>query len=458
MDCNGTGGCESGCYKEENESTNGALPSVTNNPFSNLCLKCKSSEIIAGAVNGGNNMKLCGECFRGNLYGKFKFAVTANAMISPSDNVLVAFSGGTSSRVALQFVHEMQVKSQKNFDASRDRSLPVFGVGVAFVNESAFHRSPSIELDKEIEAMKLIVDELSPPTKAFHVIPIESICSSNSNSARDNLNELLSVVSDKTGKEDLLIQLRMLSLQKTALENRYTKLVLGSCTSRIACHVIASTVKGQGYSLAADIQYVDARLEIPVVYPLRDCTLQELNMLCKLDSLKTLELYNGSRAGINGLISSFVKLLQEENPSRECTIVRTAAKLSPFHFNKIPEEADDCNLQLASQRRRKKFNLKSNELLPPKSYCPICSSPLDKNSISSFTFENTHTSHESFGSKCCSSCQFQILPKETLQMEHFYSLLPQSITDRAKDGYCHNQRSIREQIQDCLLSDNEDGT
>lgn len=135
--------------------------------------------------------------------------------------------------------------------------------------------------------------------------------------------------------------------------------------------------------------------------------------------------------------------MQEENPSRECTIVRTAAKLTPFHFNKIPEEADDCNLQLASQRRRKKFNLKSNELLPPESYCPICSSPLDKNSVSSLAVENAHTSHESFGSKCCSSCQFQILPEETLHMEHFYSLLPQIITDRAKDGSCHNQRSIR---------------
>lgn len=41
--------------------------------------------------------------------------------------------------------------------------------------------------------------------------------------------------------------------------------------------------QGRGYSLAADIQYVDARLEIPVVLPLRDCTSQELNMLCKLE-------------------------------------------------------------------------------------------------------------------------------------------------------------------------------
>ncbi|WOG91005.1 hypothetical protein DCAR_0310253 [Daucus carota subsp. sativus] len=460
MACNGTGGCDSGCYKDENDSTNGVLPSVTNSSNTNLCLKCKSSEIIAGGTgfSGGTNMKLCADCFRGNLYGKFKLAVSANGMISPSDNVLVAFSGGTSSRVALQFVHEMQVKSQKNFDASRDRSLPVFGVGVAFVDESAFHTLPSHELDKEIEEIKLIVDELSPPTKAFHVIPIESICLSNSNSAKDNLNELLNAVSDKTGKEDLMVQLRMMSLQKTALENGYTKLVLGSCTSRLACHVIASTVKGQGYSLAADIQYVDSRWEIPVVLPIRDCTLQELNMLCKLESLKTMELHNGSRAGINGLISSFVKLLQEENPSRECTIVRTAGKLTPFHFNKIPEEADDCNLQLASQRRRKKFNLKSNELLPPESYCPLCSSPLDKNSISNLAFENGHTSYGSFVPKCCSSCQFQILPKEPLHMEQFYSLLPQPITDRAKDGSCRSQRSIREQIQDCLLSDNEDGT
>jgi hypothetical protein len=29
--------------------------------------------------------------------------------------------------------------------------------------------------------------------------------------------------------------------------------------------------------------------------------------------------------------------LQEENPSRESTIVRTAGKLIPFHFNRIPE-------------------------------------------------------------------------------------------------------------------------
>lgn len=113
--------------------------------------------------------------------------------------------------MALQFVHEMQHKAQKNFDASRDRSLPVFGVGVAFVDESAVSRIPSDEFDKAIQDMKSIVSNLAPPEKAFHVVPIESVYSSN---GRDRLEELLNAVKDVTGKEDLLQHLRMLSLQK----------------------------------------------------------------------------------------------------------------------------------------------------------------------------------------------------------------------------------------------------
>lgn len=117
-------------------------------------------------------------------------------------------------RVALQFVHEMQNKSQKNFDASRDRSLPVFGVGVAFIDESSIVPVHSHEIDKAIQEIRLIVSNLAPPRKELHVVPIENICSSNSSDGRDRLKSLLDVVSDATGKEDLLLHLRMLSLQK----------------------------------------------------------------------------------------------------------------------------------------------------------------------------------------------------------------------------------------------------
>lgn len=353
----------------------------------------------------------------------------------------------------------MQQRAQKNFDASRDRSLPVFGVGIAFVDESAVCSVPSCEVSKGIEEIRLIVSNLAPPTKELHVVPVESICSSNLSDGKVQLGKLLDAVSDATGKEDLQAHLRMLSLQKVASENGYNRLVLGSCTSRIACHVISATVKGKGYSLPADIQYVDTRWDVPVVLPLRDCLVEELNMLCRLDGLKTMELVRSPCTGINGLVSSFVKLLQEENPSRESTIVRTAGKLTPFHFNRIPE-INDSSVPLATRRRQKRYNnLRPNESISSESFCPICNSPLSRSDLqSSGNVENCRTNSVGFSAACCSSCQFQILPKDPGSVENFCTLLPQTLVSRAKHSKSDNLRMLREEILDCLLSDGEDET
>ncbi|XP_062113415.1 cytoplasmic tRNA 2-thiolation protein 2 [Humulus lupulus] len=483
MACTSGSGCQSNCYKnEEDDHERGVVPPPTPptnttksaaaaaaqpNPIANgnhhgLCLKCKANRPISSESSAsGDDARFCGDCFRSNLFGKFRLAVTSNAMISPTDKVLVAFSGGPSSRVALQFVHELQYKAQQNFDASRDRSLPVFGVGVAFIDESVAWSVPSYEVIEGIEEIGQIVSSLAPPTKELFVFPIESLFSSESTDGKDQLSKLLDGVTDTTGKEDLLIHLRMLCLQKIAAENGYNRLVLGSCTSRIASHVLTATVKGKGYSLPADIQYVDARWNVPVVLPLRDCLLDELNMLCDLDGLKTIELIRSPCSGINSLVSSFVKLLQEENPSRQSTIVRTAGKLTPFDFNRIPEIID-TNVPLATRRRQKRYNLKPNESISSESFCPICNSPLSKSELLSSTDVGVGDSHKNshlFSVECCSSCQFQILPKDPISKDNFYMLLPQPLVSKAKhSSKLGNLSILREQIQDCLLSDSEDET
>ncbi|XP_011048047.1 PREDICTED: cytoplasmic tRNA 2-thiolation protein 2 [Populus euphratica] len=458
MSCNSSG-CQSNCYKNGDQVSDSPPPPpplAAANDSNNLCLKCKTNSPITPGSLSGDEARFCADCFRSNIYGKFRLAVTSHAMISPSDNVLVAFSGGPSSRVALQFVHGLQDRAQKNFEASKDKSLPVFGVGVAFIDESAVYPVSSDKVDGAIQDMRSVVSNLAPPAKQLHVVPIENIYASDSIDGKDRLTKLLDAVNDATGKEDLLLHLRMLALQKVASQNGYNRLILGSCTSRIACHVLAATVKGQGYSLSADIQYVDARWEIPVVLPLRDCTSQELNLLCHLDGLKTLQPFDRPPSGINGLISSFVNVLQEENSSRECTILRTAGKLTPFEFNRIPE-TDDCNVPLAIRRRQKRSNLKTNESIFSELFCPICNGPLKNfNSLNLSSLKSCQSSR--FNAACCSSCQFQIIPKDPSSMENFCSLLPQQVVDRAKHGNCSNSSLLREQIQDCLLLDSGDET
>lgn len=458
MSCNSSG-CQSNCYKNGDQVSDSPPPPPTlaaANNSNNLCLKCKTNSPITPGSLSGDEARFCADCFRSNIYGKFRLAVTSQAMISPSDNVLVAFSGGPSSRVALQFVHGLQDRAQKNFEASKDKSLPVFGVGVAFIDESAVYPVSSDKVDGAIQDMRSVVSNLAPPTKQLHVVPIENIYASDSSDGKDRLTKLLDAVNDATGKEDLLLHLRMLALQMVASQNGYNRLILGSCTSRIACHVLAATVKGQGYSLSADIQYVDARWEIPVVLPLRDCTSQELNLLCQLDGLKTLQPFDSTPSGINGLISSFVNVLQEENSSRECTILRTAGKLTPFEFNRILE-TDNCNVPLAIRRRQKRYNLKTKESISSELFCPICNAPLKNfNSLNLSSLKSCQSSR--FNAACCSSCQFQIIPKDPSSMGNFCSLLPQQVVDRAKHGNCSNLSLLRGQIQDCLLSDGEDET
>lgn len=110
----------------------------------------------------------------------------------------------------------MQVKAQKNFDASasKDRPLPVFGVGVAYIDENSAPPIPSEDFVRAISEMKFIVSSLAPPEKRFHVVRTEDIYSDDSTPIRDPLVELFNAVSDTTGKDDLLAHLRMLSLQK----------------------------------------------------------------------------------------------------------------------------------------------------------------------------------------------------------------------------------------------------
>lgn len=118
MACN-SGTCQSGCYKDENSvdddgrkegaaaensvGSNHASPRRGDVNVRGVCLKCKINESIAVTYpavigGGGEGGRFCADCFRSNLFGKFRFAVTSNAMILPSDKVLVAFSGGSASR------------------------------------------------------------------------------------------------------------------------------------------------------------------------------------------------------------------------------------------------------------------------------------------------------------------------------------------------------------------------
>lgn len=97
----GQSGCGSACYAGgdgvgdagDGWKAEAAADGVDGGGSRSLCYKCKAEEAVAGSF--------CRDCFRASLFGKFKLAVTSHSMFSPSDTVLVAFSGGPASRFPL---------------------------------------------------------------------------------------------------------------------------------------------------------------------------------------------------------------------------------------------------------------------------------------------------------------------------------------------------------------------
>lgn len=136
--------------------------------------------------------------------------------------------------------------------------------------------------------------------------------------------------------------------------------------------------------------------------------------------------------------------MQEENPSRERIIIRTAEKLSPFCFNKLPD-TNRSHDQFSSWRRHKSQSVESDESIQVENFCPICNSPLEESDrkISRSKHGSDQTSIDTFAANCCPCCWFQILPKEPSSMQHFYSLLPELMTRRVEGGVRANQNWLR---------------
>lgn len=73
------------------------------------------------------------------------------------------------------------------------------------------------------------------------------------------LNNLVQSITDVTGREDLLVNLRHRLLLQVARAHGYTRLILGDTQTTAAVRVVAAACKGQGYVLPTLVAAYDAR-------------------------------------------------------------------------------------------------------------------------------------------------------------------------------------------------------
>ncbi|KAG0326537.1 Cytoplasmic tRNA 2-thiolation protein 2, partial [Podila humilis] len=311
-----------------------------------FCCKCKTAKstiVIRYA-------EYCDPCFLIALDSKFRTALRncRPARITTPENVMLAFSGGPSSRSLIHLFdvfhslppevvnNKLQPKIYNDFhvchiDESCLRDQEISSASTTACSETSDHPLSSMAQAEKIaegygyqfhgiriediydpawtdsecfEAVASLLTSLpkdqlaisgQAPELLSQIFPLSttSSLSPTTLSPQDKINKLkalLSACTTLTAKETILNHFRSSLLTQQARKSECTMLALGDSATRVAIQIIGLTAIGRGYSLPYETSLESKwAKDCKVIRPLKDCLLKELEICCKLNNLELIE-------------------------------------------------------------------------------------------------------------------------------------------------------------------------
>ncbi|ORY76238.1 hypothetical protein BCR35DRAFT_353399 [Leucosporidium creatinivorum] len=293
--------------------------------------------------------------------------------------VMLAFSGGASSRVLLDLLQKNSFTRPDDPSLSNPRFKPpptFESLEILYVDESGV---PGFGPDRTEEVRALVAETPFP----FRSIKLESIftpstttfstsystpsllTSTSTSTPLDPLTSLLSFLSPSTHSPTSLASLHSSLLhsllRREALSSGCEILLTGETANRVAIQTIAGMAEGRGFSMGEEVgcEWEASEEEgggLLVARPLSSILLKEVTYYARIRELESLTMrrpetgVEPKKAGIEALVQDFVNGLEANFPSTVSTIIRTAQKLG---------------MRSADERERKVEGIR----------CPLCGLP-----------------------------------------------------------------------------------
>ncbi|KAF9411759.1 Cytoplasmic tRNA 2-thiolation protein 2 [Entomortierella beljakovae] len=364
-----------------------------------FCCKCKTTKSTVVV----RYAEYCDPCFLTALDSKFRNALRSARpyrVVTP-DNVMLAFSGGSSSRSLIHLfdvfhtlppevvsnkqqpkiyndIHVCHIDESSLFDPittsmeqshdgvqsqstmqqaeaiAKKYNYNFFGVRIEDIYDPEWTDSRCFEatttLITSLPKDQLITSGQSPELLS-KILPKSGQPKLSQQEKVEKLKTLLGVCTTLTAKETILQHFRSSLLVQLARRANCTVLALGDSATRVAIQIIGLTAIGRGYSLPHETSTLSNWIQdCKVIRPLKDCLVKELDTYCRLNDLELIEKHaakldwsiktKGDVKSIKRLTEDFITGLDKEFPSTAATVCRTAAKLT------APEVAynDKCPL------------------------------------------------------------------------------------------------------------------
>ncbi|EDO42381.1 predicted protein [Nematostella vectensis] len=306
-----------------------------------MCMKCSSSLAV---VVVRLNDPLCKDCFLAYCTHKFRSTIGKARVIRHNERVLLAVSGGPASLAMLHFISE----------ATSARRLR-FHPDVVFINNGAIIGVSTQDIVRKIHEVTMKAGF------ALHVVGLETLFRADKMSPEESLQALQTLfdsVTSLTAKEDLLRSLHQQLLVKVAMDEGYSRVMVGDSANNIAVHILSDISQGRGGALPFITAFNDSRHDgISILRPMREFIAKEIclyNHFMGIDAISTNSLATkaGINASINKLTEEFISGLQAQFPFTVSTVFRTGDKLSlseekcDIHcaICKVPVSSADRNL------------------------------------------------------------------------------------------------------------------
>ncbi|KAK3610327.1 hypothetical protein CHS0354_029797 [Potamilus streckersoni] len=170
--------------------------------------------------------------------------------------------------------------------------------------------------------------------------------------AEEKLKCLLKSLNSVSSQEDLIRTIRHKILSEVATTCGYSKVMLGSCGTRLAVTLLTDMAIGRGGQAAVDTVFADRRYKnVMFLRPLREFSSKEIGMYNALNDVEsvfipTLTTKGSDGASIEHLTEAFVTGLQRDYPSTVSNIMRTGEKLSTGAEEENKENCAMCQSSL----------------------------------------------------------------------------------------------------------------
>ncbi|KAJ6641262.1 Cytoplasmic tRNA 2-thiolation protein 2 [Pseudolycoriella hygida] len=301
-----------------------------------ICKKCNESKV---AVKLKFKEAQCENCFLAYVRHKFRASLGSTKIVGRGATILIVYDGRRKSSVLLDMLR---------FAFFQDAYKKLhFEPHVLYIDDSALFNLTDEQRNSRLQRIDVLLERFgfksygtSIADTSHRVLSYkEYMKSSVQNDQVNDLRAKLGPTVSHTSSNDYIQNIRTNIIRNVASHLNANFAFTSEIESDLAKIFLTNITLGRGGSVCQDIAFCDTRGNVPIIRPIRNLDIVEVEHYIKFNKIDCLDdedvqLDDLFEKSLQNVTKSFVDELQSNFPSTISTIFRTGDKISGITVDK----------------------------------------------------------------------------------------------------------------------------